>query len=94
MRSCLFSSPKGWVVWFILLNANSTLKTSFIVKNKRTQTHYLDITGEVSVFEAIAALDAEAKSLGVMLLPGVSFDVVPSDYLAAHLKAQLPTVEE
>lgn len=60
----------------------------------RTQTHYLDITGEVSVFEAIAALDAEAKSLGVMLLPGVGFDVVPSDCLAAHLKAQLPTATQ
>ncbi len=39
----------------------------------------LDITG-VEVFEAIAALDAEAKTAGVMLMPGVpgvSFDVVP-----------------
>ncbi len=41
----------------------------------RTQTHYLDITGEVSVFEVIAALDAEAKSLGVMLLPGVGYSL-------------------
>ncbi len=57
----------------------------------RTQTHYLDITGEVEVFEAIAARDAEAKAAGVMLLPGVGFDVVPSDCLAAHLKARLPT---
>ena len=57
----------------------------------RTQTHYLDITGEVGVFEAIAARDAEAKVAGIMLLPGVGFDVVPSDCLAAHLKARLPT---
>jgi short subunit dehydrogenase-like uncharacterized protein len=56
----------------------------------RTKTHYLDITGEVAVFEAIAARNNEAKAVGVMLLPGVGFDVVPSDCLAAHLKARLP----
>ncbi len=57
----------------------------------RTGTHYLDITGEVAVFEALHALDAEARSAGVMLLPGVGFDVVPSDCLAAHLKRRLPS---
>jgi len=57
----------------------------------RTRTHYLDITGEVAVFEALAARDAEARDAGIMLLPGVGFDVVPSDCLAAHLVARLPT---
>ena len=52
--------------------------------------HYLDITGEIEVFEQLAARDAEARSAGVMLLPGVGFDVVPSDCLAAHLARQLP----
>jgi short subunit dehydrogenase-like uncharacterized protein len=56
----------------------------------RTGTHYLDITGEIDVFEALAARDAEAKRAGIMLLPGVGFDVVPSDCLAAHLKRRLP----
>ena len=59
----------------------------------RTKTHYLDITGEAAVFEAIAAQDAIAKAAGVMLLPGVGFDVVPSDCLAAHLKARLPSAK-
>lgn len=59
----------------------------------RTATHYLDITGEVGVFEAIARRDEEAKAAGVMLLPGAGFDVVPSDCLAAHLKTRLPTAE-
>jgi short subunit dehydrogenase-like uncharacterized protein len=53
--------------------------------------HYLDITGEIEVFEALAARDAEARVAGVMLLPGVGFDVVPTDCLAAHLKRRLPT---
>jgi short subunit dehydrogenase-like uncharacterized protein len=57
----------------------------------RTGTHYLDITGEVTVFESLAARDAEARDAGVMLLPGVGFDVVPSDCLAAHLKSRLPS---
>lgn len=57
----------------------------------QTGTHYLDITGEIPVYEAIAARDAEAKSRGVMLLPGVGFDVVPTDCLALHLKQRLPS---
>jgi short subunit dehydrogenase-like uncharacterized protein len=57
----------------------------------RRRVHYLDITGEEGVFESIARRDAEAKAAGVTLLPGVGFDVVPSDCLAAHLKRRLPT---
>ena len=57
----------------------------------RTRTHYLDITGEVAVFESLATRDAEARAAGVMLLPGAGFDVVPSDCLAAHLRRRLPT---
>ncbi len=57
----------------------------------RSGVHYLDVTGEASVFLALAARDAPAKAAGVMLLPGVGFDVVPSDCLAAHLKRRLPT---
>lgn len=53
--------------------------------------HYLDITGEIEVFEAAAALDAKARDAGIMLLPGVGFDAVPSDCLAAHLKRRLPS---
>ncbi len=57
----------------------------------RTRTHYLDITGEVEVFEALAACDAQARERGVMLLPGCGFDVVPSDCLAAHLHRRQPS---
>src|SRR5438046_2539911 len=48
----------------------------------RAGAHYLDITGEIDVFEALTARDAQAKAAGVMLLPGCGFDVVPSDCLA------------
>jgi short subunit dehydrogenase-like uncharacterized protein len=60
----------------------------------RNRVHYLDVTGEIDVFEALAARDAEAKAQGVTLLPGVGFDVVPSDCLAAHLKHRLPDANE
>ncbi|MGB0496843.1 MAG: saccharopine dehydrogenase family protein [Rubricella sp.] len=56
-----------------------------------TGTHYLDITGEPEVFEALAARGEDAARKGVMLLPGVGFDVVPTDCLAAMLKRELPT---
>jgi len=57
----------------------------------RNAVHYLDVTGEVAVFEALAARAAEAKAAAVMLLPGAGFDVVPSDCLAAHVKRRLPS---
>ena len=56
----------------------------------RTRTHYLDITGEVGVFEDLAARAVEARAAAVMLLPGCGFEVVPSDCLAVHLKGRLP----
>ena len=57
----------------------------------RTGAHYLDPTGEIPVYEAIAAQDAQAKAQGVMLLPAVGFDMAPTDCLAVHLKRWLPS---
>lgn len=59
-----------------------------------TGTHYLDITGELSVFEAIAERDRKAEKAGICLLPGVGFDVVPTDCLAGHLHDRLPSANE
>jgi short subunit dehydrogenase-like uncharacterized protein len=56
----------------------------------RTGTAYLDITGELDVFERLHAMDAIARAGGVLLLPGVGFDIVATDLLAAHLKRRLP----
>jgi short subunit dehydrogenase-like uncharacterized protein len=55
------------------------------------RAHYLDITGEIEVFEAVLARDEQARGRGVVLLPGPGFDVVPSDCLAALLKQRLPS---
>jgi saccharopine dehydrogenase (NAD+, L-lysine-forming) len=55
-----------------------------------TRTHYLDITGEIDVFEAVLSRVDEARARDVVLLPGAGFDVVPSDCLAAMLAKALP----
>ncbi len=56
----------------------------------RERAHYLDITGEIAVFEHAQSLDARARDAGVVLCPGVGFDVIPTDCVAAALKAALP----
>jgi len=58
-----------------------------------SDSHYLDITGEIEVFESIRESDDRARQAGLTLLPGVGFDVVPSDCLAAHLAERLPEAE-
>ena len=52
--------------------------------------HYLDITGEIDVFSACFDRSAEAGRRGIILAPGVGFDVVPTDGVAAMLKRALP----
>jgi short subunit dehydrogenase-like uncharacterized protein len=59
-----------------------------------TQTHYLDITGEIAVFERHSSLDETAKSAGIMMMSGVGFDVVPTDCMAAYVKKRLPDADQ
>ncbi|MEY4553175.1 MAG: hypothetical protein RL099_1503 [Bacteroidota bacterium] len=54
------------------------------------KTHYLDITGEVSVFEMIKSYNDQALKSNIVLMPGVGFDVVPTDCLSKYLHTQLP----
>ena len=54
------------------------------------RAHYLDITGEIPVFELAQAQGAAARAAGVVLCPGVGFDVVPTDCVALCLKEALP----
>ncbi len=46
---------------------------------------YLDITAEINVYRLAERLGAPAAEAGVMLLPGVGWDVVPTDCLAMHV---------
>ncbi len=56
----------------------------------RTKTHYLDITGEIEVFEYIHNQNDRIRDAGIVMCPGVGFDVIPTDCLAATLKDSLP----
>ncbi len=54
------------------------------------KAHYIDITGEHHVMDAIAAREAALQQAGIMALSGAGMDVVPSDCLAAHMKRRMP----
>lgn len=51
----------------------------------KASVDYLDITAEINVYRLAEQLGAEAVSHQVMLLPGVGWDVVPTDSLAVHV---------
>lgn len=55
-----------------------------------TGTHYLDLTGEARVFRWMAGRDEEAREAGVMLLPGIGFDVVASDCMGRYVAERVP----
>jgi len=59
-----------------------------------TGTHYLDITGEISVFRNAHEQSDKARHTDIVLIPGVGFDVVPSDCLAATLVEALPAATQ
>lgn len=52
--------------------------------------HYVDITGEIDVFELARTKGDCALSKGIRLVPGAGFDVVPTDTVAARLHKALP----
>lgn len=54
-----------------------------------TGTHYLDITAEYKVYALAEAWSERAAAAGVMLLPGVGWDVVPTDSLAMYAAARV-----
>jgi len=56
----------------------------------KNSCHYLDITGEISVFANAHKQSDEAVHADIVLMPGVGFDVVPTDCLAAKLVEALP----
>lgn len=55
----------------------------------KAKTHYLDLSGEYYVFASLAKRDQEFKEHKIMILPGIGFDVVPTDCLARLLANQI-----
>ncbi|MFX1257394.1 MAG: saccharopine dehydrogenase family protein [Promethearchaeota archaeon] len=56
----------------------------------KTGTNYVDITGEVSIFEQNFKFDQKAKDKEIVIISGVGFDVVPSDCMAKHVSEKIP----
>lgn len=57
-------------------------------------TNYVDITGEISVFEKTFSHDQAAIQRGIALISGVGFDVIATDCLAEYVANQVPNVVE
>jgi short subunit dehydrogenase-like uncharacterized protein len=52
--------------------------------------HYIDLNGDLGVFEMLHQYDKPAHERQVMVLPGAGFDVVPTDCLSLFLKKRMP----
>jgi short subunit dehydrogenase-like uncharacterized protein len=59
----------------------------------RTRTHYLDITGELPIFQGAASYDEAARERGIMIMPGVGLGIVASDCLALHVAGRVPNAK-
>ena len=84
-RSALSAAVRGVRV---VLNAAGPFSTTFdpiVDACLDAGAHYLDITGEIEVIERAARKHSAALRSGIMVMPAVGFDVVPSDCLAAHV---------
>lgn len=95
-RAFALSAPDLAGVGLVLHCAGPFVHTSrpMVDACLEARAHYLDITGEIAVFESIYARDAEARGRGIALIPGVGFDVVPTDCIAAQLASRLPGANE
>lgn len=56
--------------------------------------HYLDITGELDLFERVFQRDSAAKAAGSVVIPGVGFDVIPTDSMAKMLSEKMPDADQ
>jgi short subunit dehydrogenase-like uncharacterized protein len=77
----------------VLINAASPFARTtppLIEACLRTRTHYLDVTGELPVFQQAFSYDKAARERSIMIMPGVGLGVVASDCLALHVATRLP----
>jgi short subunit dehydrogenase-like uncharacterized protein len=80
----------------VVINASGPFATTawpILAACLRTGTHYLDVNGELPVFQQMHRYDGQARSAGVMVMPGVGFVVTATDCLAAHVTAHMPEAQ-
>lgn len=56
----------------------------------RNHVHYTDINGDISCFELVKLYHKQALASNCMLMPGVGFDVVPTDSVAKKISELQP----
>ena len=57
-------------------------------------THYVDITGEIGVFDNTFRYSEPARQKELVFMSGAGFDVIPSDCLVNYVADQLPNAAE
>ena len=67
----------------------ATASTPMLNACLATKTNYVDITGEIEVFESLWSRKEEIKRGGITAVPGAGFDVVPTDCLAGYVAGKL-----
>lgn len=60
----------------------------------QSKTHYVDITGEIPVFENTFSYDQQAREAGIVLISGVGFDVIPTDCMARYIAEKTPNATQ
>lgn len=65
-------------------------QNTFIEACIQTGTHYIDISGEASDFEAAYRFDTQAKKAGIMIMTGAGFGVVPTEIAAKLVHDEMP----
>ena len=55
----------------------------------KTSTSYMDITGEIPVFEQNFKYDAQTIEKGIAIISGVDFDVIPTDCLVKYVSVKI-----
>ena len=89
----LFNTLKDYDLIFNAAGPFKYTSSPIIKACLKTKTNYLDITGEIPVFEQNFKYDNHAKENDIIIISGVGFDVVPTDCLAKYVskKLQKPT---
>lgn len=59
-----------------------------------TNTHYVDITGEILVFKKTFGRDEVARQKNIAMISGVGFDIIPTDCLSSYVASKVPGATE
>ncbi|WP_338814918.1 saccharopine dehydrogenase NADP-binding domain-containing protein [Bernardetia sp. Wsw4-3y2] len=90
--SVLIENLKDIAILINLAGPFSATARPLIEACLETKTHYLDIAGEVPEFQLVHSYTQKAQEVGILLLSGAGFGVVPTDLAANLAKENLPNV--